>query len=82
MPEYQVIIIANPPPRGVGITCRLLSLGILITFLFKAIKRISAVREKDNINNPDMIRIIFIYLPDDFVAKKDLTVLLIPSSVE
>jgi hypothetical protein len=29
-----------------------------------------------------MIRIIFIYLPDDFVAKKDLTVLLIPSSVE
>lgn len=47
MPTYHVKTIANPPPTGIGVSCRLLSFGILTICLFKATLIIKYVNIKE-----------------------------------
>ena len=49
IPIYHVNIIANPPPIGVGIVCKLLSLGILTILFFKAKRLIRYVNKNEQI---------------------------------
>ena len=56
----QVITIAMPPPRGVGIVCELLSFGTSITFFLPLIHfKAGSKREKLSSNNFAIPRIFF-----------------------
>jgi len=50
MPIYQVITIANPPPRGVGIEWELLSLGTSRILFFKEILFVTHVSINETIS--------------------------------
>lgn len=49
IPMYHVITIANPPPSGVGMACKLLSLGMLTILFFRAKCLITYVNKNEQI---------------------------------